>query len=271
MTKSQKIDKKTLKEPDAFVSLSDHVFAWIEKQARWIGLAVLALLLVGLGSVGLNFYQGKAEGAAANALFGPEAELKKAETKVREDRAKKVQELTEMSKGKDKKQKSKPNPELVRPADYAKDYEPAVKKVKEQIQLHSNRKAALVSAMNLSSFLLQQKQYAEALEVARIPTYQPSQKDMLNGFWQMHRGLIFIENEKFDEAIKTYQTVTESPGLKPFHPEAWLKLGIALELKGDAVKARQTYEKIGREFPNTDASSSAQQYLRLLELKSQQG
>jgi TolA-binding protein len=50
-----------------------------------------------------------------------------------------------------------------------------------------------------------------------------------------------------------------------------LKLGMSYEMKGEAEKARQTYEKLGREFPDSEASSSALQYLRLLDLKTQKG
>jgi TolA-binding protein len=262
---SAKIDKKTLKRPDAFFLTSDKIAAWVEQHAQTVAMGVALIALVGLGWVGYGFLRSHAENQAAEALYGPEAELKKAETAVREERAKKMQELAGLS-AKDKKQAK---PETLRPVDFAKDYGPFVKKIEATIKDHANTKTALVSALNLSYFLLQQKQYEEALNALNTATYEPSHSDILGGFWLMHRGLVLMENKKYDDAGKAYQAVLDSRALNAFHPEALLKLGVAFELKGEADKARQTYEKLGREFPDSEASSSARQYLRLLELKSQ--
>lgn len=87
----------------------------------------------------------------------------------------------------------------------------------------------------------------------------------------MHYGLVLIENGKVEDAVGQYDDVVKSPELKPFHPEAMLKKGIALELKGDAAKAREIYEQIGRDFPASNASSAAAQYLRLMDLKATKG
>jgi TolA-binding protein len=109
------------------------------------------------------------------------------------------------------------------------------------------------------------------LSVLDLPSYKPSAKDVVGGMWLMHRGIVLMENQKYDDAAKVYQEVVSSSDLKPFQPEALLKLGVVYEQKGEADKARQAYEKLAKEFPNTDASTSAQQYLRLLDLKSQKG
>ena len=264
---SSKINKDELKHPDAFITLSDHIFAWVQKHGKNMVLVAVAVVVLGASYVGYTFLQARAENQAAEALYAPQAELKKAETQVREDRAKQMASLA----GLNAKDKKTTRPESARPVDYAKDYQPIVAKVKVQIQSHADTKAALVAAMNLSYFLLQQKQYAEALAVLDLPKYTPSHGDLLSGFWQMHRGLTLMENQKFEEAAKIYQSVSVEASLKAFQPEALLKLGVAFEQKGEADKARQTYEKLGREFPNSEASASAQQYLRLLDLKTQKG
>lgn len=252
---SDRISKEALKQPDAFVSTSERVFQWLQKHGQLLGLAVGAAAVLAVGWTVYGYWQASAEAKAAEALYAPEADLKKAETKVRDERAKAMQD----KKGKE------------RPVDFAADYAPAVEKVKAAIKANGGTKAALVSAMNLSYFLLQQKQYPQALEVLSLTTYTPGSGDIIGGFWLMHQGLVNMENQKYDEAAKAYQSVLDSKALAAFHPEAMLKLGVAYELKGDAAKAKQTYEKIGRDFPNSEASGSAQQYMRLLELKPQQG
>jgi len=256
---STKMDKNDLKTPDMFLSTSDRFFHWMEQNARAIVAAVLVVLVGAIGFVGYGYWSEARELKAAEALFKPESELKEIETKLRESRAAKMQELAGLKKE-----------AKAEPADYARDLAPIVEKMREQIKAHSNTKVALVSALNLSNFLMQQKQFSAALEVLDTPEYRPATNDLLSGFWHMHRGVAYLENQKPDEALKEYKSVLEAKALKYFHPEALLKTGVAHEMKGDTNKAREIYERLGREHQDTEAGSTAQQYLRLLELKPQQ-
>lgn len=257
---SSKLDKKSLKGPDTFVSASDRAFAWIEKHTKIIGAAVGGVLLVVIAILAFNYINAQKETKATDALAAPQADLEKAQESVREARAKQMQD-----KLGDKK------PQVSAPVDYAKDYAPAVERIKAEIKNHSGTKAALVSGLTLASFLLEQKQFEEALNVLNLVTYRPGEGDMLSGFLNMHRGLIYLENKKFDEALQSYQVVLGSKQLKYFHPEAMLKSGVVHEMKGDAAKAKATYEQLTRDFPDTEASRSARQYLRILETQSKQG
>lgn len=257
-SKDNKIDVRT---PDAFHTFSERLFHWIEQYARAIG-AVFALAIVfAIGWVAFGHYRDSVEKKASEAIARPENELKDVEAKLREARAAKMQELAGVKGAK----------EEPKPADYNKDYAPTVAKLTEQIKAHANTKAAMVSAMNLANFLVQQKQFEAAEGVLEAPKYTPSSDDLIAGFWHMHRGLVFLENQKADQALAEYKKILDSKVLKYFHPEALLKTGVALELKGDREKARETYQRLEKEFQGTEASSAAQQYLRLLDLKSQQG
>lgn len=258
-SKTEEMTKKDLKGPDAFVSGTDHLFAWIEKHSKSIISLCVVAILASITYVGYAYWSQRTENQAAEALYQPEGDLKKIETKIREERAEKMKDLA-ANKG-----------AATRPADFAQDYAPTVEKVRAQIKNHAGTRAALVSALNLASFLMQQKQYALALEVLEIPRFEPAKGDLLGGFRLMHRGLAYLENAKAEEALKAYEEVLKSSALNYFHSEALLKSGVAYELKGDAVKAREMYEKLGRDFPNTEASTTGQQYMRLLELKSKQG
>ncbi len=106
------------------------------------------------------------------------------------------------------------------------------------IKNHAETKAALISAMNLANFLIEQKQFAAALEVVEAPRYTPSEGDLLSGFCACTEAGL-LENKKAEEAIKEYNKVIEAKKLQSFHAEAWLKAGIAHELKG----IRQRLEK----------------------------
>lgn len=252
---SKKLDKDVLKSPDMFVSTSDRIFNFIERHFKVVAGVLVAAIVIAVGAVTMNYLNSRKEYKAAEALYAPEAALKKAEMNLREQRAK--------SSAKDKKAVVEAT------GDYVKDYAPLVEKVKVAIVANAGTKAALISALNLSNFLTQQKQFKEALDVLDAPKTKPASGELLAGFWNMHRGVVLLENGQVDPAIAAYTAVTSNSSLKSFHPEAFLKLGICYEIKGDLAKARETYEKVGREFPNTEASTSAGQYLRLLDLNSQ--
>jgi len=255
------------KAPDAFLTTSNHVLHFVERHAKSVGLIVAIALVVGVTWSGYSYWNSQQESRASEAIYKYQAELHKAESKVREERAKKMQELVSAG-GKGKKA---PAVAPMPPADYAKDFAPLVDKVRTELKAQARTKAAVVASLNLSYFLGQQKQFKEALEVLEIPSRIPSVDDGLGGFWRMHMGYMQLENQKPDEAIKTYKEVLAATNLKAFQPEAMLKLGVAFEIKGDREKAKEAYQKLGREFPNSEASSTANQYLRLMELKSQPG
>lgn len=265
---SKKSDfKHAVKEPDAFVSSSHILLHWIERHAVSVGAIVALGTALGLSYVSYTYLADRTEQKAADSLFKAESELKKAESKIREERAKRMQELAGLSKDK----KTDVKPDSVRPIDFAKDFGPLVTNMKTELKKVGDTRAGLVSALNLSYFLLQQKQYGEALDVMKTPSYKPSSKDLLGGLWRMHYGLVLLENGKPDEAIQVYSDITSQEDLKAFRAEALLKMGIAYELKGEGQKAKDAYEKIGREFPNTESANSAAQYLRLMDIKAQKG
>lgn len=261
MSKREKISKE-LKGPDAFVSTSDHVFAWIEKHSGSIGTLCAVALIAAVGYTGNNWWSHHQEEKASEALYPSENALKKAEEKIRDERAEKMKALA------NPKDKVAAKPDA--PVDFQATYAPAVDKIRTAIKAHSGTRAALVSALNLSTFLIQQKQYSLALDILSIPTYQPASGDLLAGFRLMHAGLAELENNKADEALKNYDNVLKSKDLSYFHSEALLKSGVAYELKGDLARAREAYEKLSRDFPNSEASNTGQQYKRLLDLKAPQ-
>ncbi len=255
MSSKEKID---VKSPDAFLSISEKVFVWLEKHAKLALTIVAGALGCAVIYVGYGYFKEQREANAAEALYRSEAGLRKAETDLRESRAKKMQDKVA-------------NPVQAAPTDFSKDFGPSVESLKSEIVKQANSRAALVSSLNLVAFLVQHKQYEMALSVLEIPKYRPAQGDDLSGFFNMHRGLVLLENKKFDEAAKAYEDVLKAKSLRYLHPEALLKVGLTYELKGDTLKAKENYEKLQREFPATEAAKSGLQYLRLMDSKSQQG
>ncbi len=246
---NQKTEKTKAKSPDTFISVSDKVLTLVERNSRAVFGAVVLLALLGVGYVGYGYIQSSREATAVNAIYQAESALKKVREPVGDD-------TTPPTLGADKS------------SDYPTKFAPLVANIETKIKEHSSTKAALVAALNLSYFLVEQNQFEAALRVLDLPKVQPSSSDLMAGFWSMHRGVVYLENKQLDKAIESYNKVTTSQALKSFHSEALLKLGYSYELKGDLAKAEESYQKVAKDFPNTEAAQSAEQYMRVLRLKS---
>lgn len=241
---TSKITKDDLRAPDTFHSVSDMLFQWIEKNAKPIAGVIGLALLVGIGWITYGFVATRAETAASEALYGPLDEVKKAELKMHDEKA---------------------------PVDYANGLAPAIAKLEEAIKKHSGTRVSLVTAMEAAVVLFQQKRFDEARVILNLSGYRPSSGDVMSGLFRLHKGLAELESKKVDEAIATFKSILDTSGLKEFHAEALLKLGICFEQKGDLTQAREAYAKASRQFPDSEAAASALQYSRLLDLQSPKG
>lgn len=244
---SQKISKEELKGQDAFLTASARALDFVEHHGKVFFAVIIVVILGGIAYAAAGYLGARKERLAAEAIYPSEAELKKVQGPTSDP----------MSMA--------PRPQIV--DDYNGKVAPLVAKVEAQIQAHSDTKTAIVSAMNLSYFLVQQKRFAEAMKVLDIPKASAADSDLLLGLWDMHRGMVYLENRETEKALAIYQSVVKLDRLKLFHSEALLKIGYCHELTGDLTKARESYEKVEREFPNTEAAQSAQQSMRVMQLK----
>jgi TolA-binding protein len=250
---SKKLTKEEVRGPDMFISSSDKALEFIERHSRAVVSIFVVGVVLGLAYVIMSYVDQRRESSAAESIYSAEAELQKARGK--------------------EEGISKFIPEAVSNEDYQKRFAGPVANIEAAIESHADTRASLVAALNLSFFLVQQKQYAEALKALEKTKFQPKSSDLMAGFWNMHRGLVYLENKDTAKAQAAYEAVLHSDGLKVFHSEAMLKLGYCKELSGQKDQARELYEKVSREFPRTEAAQSAQQYLRVMQLQStpQQG
>ena len=178
---SSKIDKEMLKNPDVFVSTSDHIFNYIERHFKTVLTVVAVIVVGGVGYVGVGYMNTRKELKAAEALYVPEAALRKAETSLSEAKAK---ALTLDSK----------NPAVPpQVEDFTKDYAPSVEQIKTVIKANDQTRAALISALSLSSFLLQLQKYTAALGSMLLGKADVAASALIAGCWYMHRGVVLME------------------------------------------------------------------------------
>lgn len=230
---SGKLTKEELKQPDFFVSHGTQMAEFILK-FQGIFLTIGALILVGgLAWIGISYWQSHRENAATSALYPVEKKI--------QDESEKNKTISDAS---------------------LQDYD-------KVLHENSSARSSLVSLISLSPQLIKAGKANWALdEIAKL-SYQPSNRDMHFGLQKMTQGLLALESQQPDKAIEFYQQILNQDSQKSFHADALLKLGVAYQMKKDVAKARETFEKVRKEHPRTQAGEMAFEYL--LALSQQKG
>lgn len=230
---SGKLTKEDLKQPDFFVSHGTQMAEFILK-FQGVFLTIGALILVGgLSWIGISYWQSHRENAATSALYPVE---------------KRVQ---------DELEKNKSVSELA-----LQDYD-------KVLHENSSARSSLVSLISLTPQLIKAGKAAWALDEIGKLSYQPSARVVHFGLEKMTQGLLALESQQPEKAVEYYQEILTQDSQKSFHADALLKLGVAYQMKKDITKARETFEKVRKEHPRTQAGEMAFEYL--LSLAQQKG
>ena len=86
-------------------------------------------------------------------------------------------------------------------------------------------------------------------------------KDELGAEAQFLRGECFLDQKKYDQAISEYVGVTIYP-FKEWQAKALYELAVALERKGEPVKARDQFNQLISQYPDTQAAKVAKGQLK---------
>ncbi len=229
MSQPPTIDRKSLKQPDAFVRDGMSIMDWFLHHRRvWLPI-VIGAIVVALGIYGLENYQQHrlAEGWLDyfNAMKKPEAEQ--------------VEALRGVS---DKWKK-------IRPGYFATVTlgDRAFEEARKEMLKDGNKPSP--SAAKAAEW------YGNALSFTEL---LPAERQLL----YLNRGQAKEMESKWDEAQADFQKASEFVG--EAKPLALLALARVEENKGQTDKAVQMYEKVGADFPNTEFSKNAKLQVRRL-------
>ena len=242
-TKGIKLDKSEVRSPDAFLQASSKV-SEIVKKNRGIVIGLLALAVVaGVGYAAWDLYNSSQEEKAQDALFAARkiADPDIANLAVREPKKEKLL-----------------NDQVVT------SYEDVIHKFP-----HS--RAAIVASLELSQSLLNAKRAAEAVKVLKEVPVSPNDKHVLAGFHTIQLAKALEMNKQCDQAVAPLDQLFNNAKLPMFKPEALLQKGLCQEQLNQTEQAKESYERIGREFPSSSTNDSATKLLRVLKQSKGEG
>lgn len=227
MSKPPQIDRKQLKGPDEFMKKGNSALTFfIQRRSPFLMVASLGAAAIVL-FYGLDYWNSRQLIAGWNAFHKAE---KLDETK-RWDEYKKVSEVY-----------SKSRPGFV-----------ASTKVADHLFESARKEFFLDKSKAKSAAIESAEWYAKARKFSDL---LPTEKQLLTVDYAEALEL----SDQIDSAIREYRVASELPGdVKPY---ALFKLAGALESKGEAVKAEESYQKVTVDFPNTEFAKMAKNGLR---------
>ena len=144
------------------------------------------------------------------------------------------------------------------------------------LRVHQHSPAGAVGALDLADFYYRAGEREKALALLSLF------EETSSGFFRRKRdgavgALIrlqlagFYMNEKnCEKALPLLAAVTETKKAEPFHPPAWLNIGLCHERSKDRVRVEEVYGKIMKKYPESASARTAEVYLRLFKISQKQ-
>lgn len=252
----KKITKDELKTPDAFIKTSDSAFKYVEHHKKTIFTSVGVLVALGALYAIYDTYSASREEKAQVAVFA--AEKKYNDTKAQYDRfeakAKNPNTPTDTDEGAVKKASGV----------LEMDYGDVVKSYDEAIKEFSSSKSAVYASIQLAKIYSDYKHFDKAIEVLNASKSTLGEKNLLHSLLLIQLGTAQELKGDCNQAIENWKKVTAISAHTYLHADAYIKIGTCYVTLKQPDKAKESFEKVIKEFADTNAAKSAQKYMRLM-------
>lgn len=229
-----------------------------------VGLVVVAAF-VGAGYYAYDFYKIKQESKA-------QLELYKADKLLNNLKEADAQALTEY-RAELAKKKDKPSTSTFHKPEH--DYTSIIEQYRKVIREYPNSQASLNAAISASDLFLEKKQYQEALSQLGVTDKNLNspmlkKNSFLTNVIRLKIAVLFEAEGKcqannINESV--LKPILDSKKFDFLKPEALLRVALCADQGGNKDQAKEYYQKVIQQYPDTPASQDAEKYLLLLEVK----
>lgn len=239
---SKKISKEELKQPDAFISLTDRVIKWVEKNKNIMMSVFAAFIFIGGGFSLVEYMNDQKNLSAQEELYKVTAQMRSAQ--------KSLVDVKDMK---------------FTPEAFDKNFPGLVAKYEMVISEHEGTSAAVMAGIESASLLSEYKDYARALSVLKKVSSVDTSSVFFGLYYSM-LGRMYLSSGNYKGAIDSFKKVIASDKHKFLHSSLVLKTGVAYEAQGELDMARTQYERVVDDFKDSNSAKQAKSYLRLLSL-----
>jgi tetratricopeptide (TPR) repeat protein len=250
---------KAAKRPDRFLNLGRSLMEGAAKQGKLLAALGVGVLVIA-GAIGAWMSRkDNQESVARDALYGAE-KLLNDELKVV---AKELAPAQSPAKGKDGKPLTAPpapGPEAIafKSFDVNAKLPKGLAALKEVAEKHRGTRSGFEASMEVGELYMNHGHAALAEEWFKKGTEQAGSRLEKSLSWYA-LGTSLENTGKSKEAVEAYQKAVNA-GEPSMEGETLLALARGLELSGQSTEAKNTYERILKDLPNTEYSRLAESF-----------
>ncbi len=247
---SKKITKEEVKKSDIFIQLTDKAIGWLEEHWRIIGTILLVSTLSGAGYVGYNMKVKSDEVAAQAELYSLRLMSGKLEKSYNSLDKKKADEA-----------------ETVEVKNFESHFSKVLAEYTKFFASYRRSNAEKVGYLQLASLFADYDKWGKAKDALVKVVSNTKKENFYFGLLSMKLSQAQMNENNFKEAIQVLEQVSSQPEHRHIHAESLLRIGICYKEQKDNEKAKQYFERVNRDFSESEAAKNAKLFLRLLALK----
>lgn len=252
---SKKLTKEEVKRSDIFIRITDHTIAWIEKHGKSIAMTILVFAMAGAAYVGYEAKLKSDEKKAQATLYSLRTQGEKLEVSFKSEKK------TDEEGGVGASQEATPT------LDFNQHFAPLIKEYTQFFADYRKTNSEKVGYLQLADLYAQNERWEEATKLLEKGLKLTDKRDFYYGLLAIKLSQVQMSSKAFDHAVKTLETISGQPEQKHLHAESLLRIGLCYSLQSNGEKAKQYFERVERDFANSDAAKSAKNYLRLMALE----
>ncbi len=234
---SSHLDRKELKQPDAFVEKTTTIFHFIEKNMKLIGLL---LVIAFTAAAGYFLYR--------NHLTDIEMDAKAKLYPIQKSFTDRVSKITKSEAD----WVTKGNADI-------QALEKVASELGKSVAAHDGYMTLGNTFYDRGSFEKAADYFVKAANVANVKSLETAAL--------MQAAYAYENAKKYAQAVLQLNKILEVTETKVFRPEALLALARNYELQGDKARALENYEKFRKEFPNVPSVKNVDAVISKLKTK----
>lgn len=255
----KKLTKEQIKGPDSFIKTVAEGYKVFDHYARWIAIAVGAVMAIGLGAIGWQKYRSSVEMEAQQAFYMADKAYTEAKKSFTPPPA-------ADAKDKDAEAKADTNKSKTASGDPDQDYAAAIAGFRDVITKFPKTHASFLAALSMADIYVEHKGWDKALTALQSVRTGQGTKGLLEGAVTMMLGNVQANKGDCNAAIAAWDNVIKAKTLAYLKDEALLRQGQCYHKLGNREKAQEIYKQVNVAAGQKSTGQAARRYLRLLDL-----